>query len=341
MNHNLSRTLIETIVRKTISDIRESPRRSTRNLVDLALNFADGRFQSQFFASAQAMLQNDDSAYYSLIPDVVATTDPDKLVTFGLNIGYNSCTLGARKIRALEQQEQYSIPWSITLAVSGAEYPRKREAYRDLLRQGQALGIYTWMLHTLDNPGPFLALAAENPDCAFVVYCTPEEITDSLLDEAEGLQNLLFAVLHYEGAEGACRKLRSRRFLYAVWYTYDASDLDSILNGAFFRDPEQLHPAMTGFLAEPGCPEEVRQTVYQYLVKTRNSQQYPTVPWDIENDRRFVDSIISEDSCSAGFDPEGYLCTSQGRVEGASCNIFRQPLSAILKQAFPKTPRSA
>lgn len=340
MNHDLSRTLIETIVRKTIADIQESPKRSTRNLVDLALNFADGRFQSQFFASAQAMLQNEDSAYYSLIPDIAASTDPDRLVTFGLNIGYNSCTLGARTIRELEEREQYNIPWSITLAVSGTEYTRKKEAYRELLRQGQALGIYTWMLHILDNPGPFLELTAENPECGFVLYCSPEEITDSLLDEAEGQQNLLFAVLHCEGVEGACQKLRSRRFLYSVWHTYSESDVDSVLSGSFFRDPEKLHSAFTGFLAEPGCPEEVRQTVYQYLVKTRNNQQYPTVPWDIENDSRFIDSIISEDSCSAGFDPEGYLCTSQGRVEGASCNIFRQPLSAILKQAFPKTPRS-
>ena len=110
MNHDLSRTLIETIVRKTIADIQEAPKRSTRNLVDLALNFADGRFQSQFFASAQAMLQNEDSAYYTLIPDVVASTDTDRLVTFGLNIGYNSCTLGARRIRELSSGSNITFP---------------------------------------------------------------------------------------------------------------------------------------------------------------------------------------------------------------------------------------
>ena len=55
--------LIETIVRKAIRDIRDSPKRNTRNLVDMALNFSEGRFQSRFFETAQSMLQDENSAY--------------------------------------------------------------------------------------------------------------------------------------------------------------------------------------------------------------------------------------------------------------------------------------
>ena len=93
--------LIETIVRKAIRDIRDSPKRSTRNLIDMALNFSEGRFQSRFFETAQSMLRDENSAYYRLIPDMVVNVDTEKIIHFGINLGYNSCTAGAKKIGAL------------------------------------------------------------------------------------------------------------------------------------------------------------------------------------------------------------------------------------------------
>ena len=93
--------LIETIVRKAIRDIRDSPKRSTRNLIDMALNFSEGRFQSRFFEPAQSILRDENRAYYRLIPDMAVHVDTEKIIHFGINLGYNSCTAGAKKIGAL------------------------------------------------------------------------------------------------------------------------------------------------------------------------------------------------------------------------------------------------
>ena len=49
MANRASRILIETIVRKALKDIKKSPERSSRNLVDLALQFSEGKFQQDFF----------------------------------------------------------------------------------------------------------------------------------------------------------------------------------------------------------------------------------------------------------------------------------------------------
>lgn len=49
MENNMSRILIETTVRQTLKGIKENPKRSIRNLVDMALHFSQGRFQSHFF----------------------------------------------------------------------------------------------------------------------------------------------------------------------------------------------------------------------------------------------------------------------------------------------------
>lgn len=336
MNHDLPRSLIETLVRKTITEIQDEPKRSTRNLVDMALNFVDGRFQSHFFEVARTMLQNENSSYYRMIPDVAASVDTDKLVTCGLNLGYNSCTLGAKRIRELEKQGGFNIPWSITLTISGRDYSRQETAFRSVVEQGQALGIYTWMVHIPDGADTLLELAAANPDCAFVFYCEPEQITGPLLDGAESIRNLMFGVHHTEGVEDACRQLRARRLLYSVFYSYGESDVEDILSGEFLSDTETLHPIFTAFLAEPACSEATRQIVYRYVNQTRNSQQYATILWDIVNDSRFVDSVISEDSCLAGFDPEGYLYTFQSSLQKLNYNVFQQPLAAVFKQAFPK-----
>lgn len=95
MENSLSRILIETTVRQTLKGLQEDPKRSIRNLVDMALQFSEGRFQNRFFGTAQTMLKNEGSAYYALVQDAASHIETEHLVTFGMNLGYNSCTWGA------------------------------------------------------------------------------------------------------------------------------------------------------------------------------------------------------------------------------------------------------
>ena len=90
MENSLSRILIETTVRQTLKGLQEDPKRSIRNLVDMALQFSEGRFQNRFFETAQTMLKNEGSAYYALVQDATSHIETEHLVTFGMNLGYNS-----------------------------------------------------------------------------------------------------------------------------------------------------------------------------------------------------------------------------------------------------------
>ena len=81
-------------VKTALKDADESPERCTRNLVDMALHFSKGRFQQEFFEMARAMLNNDNSPYYPLIEDTLRHMDKEKLIEFGMNLGYNGCTQG-------------------------------------------------------------------------------------------------------------------------------------------------------------------------------------------------------------------------------------------------------
>lgn len=336
MKNTMSRILIETIVRKALKDAKDSPERSTRNLVDMALQFAQGKFQHRFFETAYKMLKKEESAFHKMIPDVVASIDQERLLGFGMNLGYNSCIAGAKIIRAIEKKEGFSIPWNLTLVMNGDDCLDRAEDYCAILEQGRLLGIYTWQIYACGQAQKIMPLIGKYPDCAFILYCAPNEITDALLDEAESLHNLMVAVAYTQGADEACQLLRQRRFLYSVYVPYGEADLPRIASGEVLSDTEILHPVFTGFLADAACPKAVQEQVYQYVKRTRTQQLYKTIPWDVVSDSRFVDSIISEDACQACFDGQGDFCTFREGLERRDCNIFRQPLHEILKQAFPK-----
>ena len=62
----MNRTLIETLARKTLKDMKDSPERSMRNFIDLGILFTGGRFKDEFLESVQAY-----SELYEKHPDWV------------------------------------------------------------------------------------------------------------------------------------------------------------------------------------------------------------------------------------------------------------------------------
>ena len=152
------------------SNIQESPERAVRNLVDLGLEFSNGRFQKQFLKTARRMLHNENSAYYSLVRNVISIVDLDILTTFGVNLGYNGCTKGAKRIREIEAEQGFNIPWSLSLSLNEEKLTADPSFYPDLLRQGVSLDIYTYILFTIGNPEKVISLIQREPDCAFIFF---------------------------------------------------------------------------------------------------------------------------------------------------------------------------
>ena len=142
----ITRTILDTIVDHAIRDIAKDPQRSLRKLVDMGQTFAKGPFQKHYIGAIQRMLENGGSPYYDLVQDTVRNTDRENLRTFGVNIGWQCWTLGARQIRDTEARENFDIPWCITLQLEGASPSARTDCLR-LLDEGRALGIYAYFLH--------------------------------------------------------------------------------------------------------------------------------------------------------------------------------------------------
>lgn len=297
MENSMSRLLIETTVRHTLKGLKEDPKRSVRNLVDMALHFSEGRFQSHFFQTAHTMLEHEESAYYALIEDAVSHIETEHLVTFGMNLGYNSCTWGAQRIRTNEQRLGSNIPWTVLFQMEDAQLSTHLPQYDRAIQEGEELGIYSWGLLSQSNPMQLFPLMEGHSDSAFFLFCRPEEITPSVVDEMVSLKHLMPVVQWDDGTDAACALLRDAQLPYSVYYPYTQQDLPFILNGELFCETQQLHPLFTILAARPGCPSHIQTLVHQAAVQARNGQTYETVPWELYSDIRTLDEVISDDAC--------------------------------------------
>ncbi|MCI6321406.1 MAG: hypothetical protein MR803_08645 [Clostridiales bacterium] len=328
MARDISRTLIETVVRKMLREAKDAPERSIRNLVDMALYFSNGRYQRNFFTVAQEMLRNEQSAYYPLLRDLLAHVDEERLLDFGMALGYQGFVRGAKTIRAAEAEFACHVPWFLTLHMDSGAYPGQRADYRRLLEQARTLGTHGCLLLTDGEPRELIDLAADFPDCFFLLACGGELVTAPLAEEAERVHNLVFAP-YGEQAEEACALLREKRFLYALSIRYGAAEAENIAGGEWYSWAENCHAPLTLLLPDRDCPAQAQERVYDSVLSQRRQQAYRTIPWEAVRDGRLVDSVLSGAPCTVTLDSRGFL-------EGTEENAFALGFPALLKRNFPR-----
>ena len=336
MENSMSRILIETTVRQTLKGLKENPKRSIRNLVDMSLHFSEGRFQSHFFQTARTMLEHEDSAYYSLVEHSTSHIETEHLVKFGMNLGYNSCTLGAQRIRKNEGQLGFNIPWTVLFQMDDLHCLDHLFQYDSTIDEGEQLGIYTWMLLSHTDPLALLPLVEHHPDSAFFLFCRPEDVTSAILDEIAPIKNLMLVVRWEDQADEVCAMLRDTQLPYSVYVPYSQNDLQAITSGELFSDTQQLHPLFTVLAARPDCPAHIQNVVHQATVEARNGQAYQTVPWELYHDIRKLDEIISDDACCVFFDGRGRLFAPDNSDSTSPGNLFEEGLTSLIQRAYPK-----
>lgn len=104
-----------------------------------------------FFETAHTMLENENSAYYDLIYNAINHIETEHLIKFGMNLGYNSFTWGAQHIRTNENVLGFNIPWVIFFQMDQPECLEHLNQYHEAIKEGEELGIYSWMLFTQAN----------------------------------------------------------------------------------------------------------------------------------------------------------------------------------------------
>ena len=328
--NTIARTLIQTMVRQKLNSIKSDPERSLRNLVDMGLSFAGTGAQQRFLQQAQLALQDESSAYYRIIYDAVLHVDTEHLIGFGMNLGYNSLTAGSRIIRRLESERGYDIPWCLTLVLNRRGFDDHEAAYADLIEQGKKMGIYTYLLMAQELPTGLLPLLQQQRDCAFLLFAAPGDLTEDVIDIIAQLKNVVPVIRYEDGTEEICSAMRQREMLYSVFLPYHREKAENLLTDGVMQDIEQLHSPLTCFVAYTSPENCTPSPLYQSIVSARNDLHLQTIPVELWEDLRFIDSVISpRSSHSVAFDAEGRLIRTDGSSD-SSLSFIEKPLEEIL-----------
>ena len=333
MTAKTSRIIIKTFVKTALKDADDSPERCTRNLIDMALHFSKGRFQQEFFEMARAMLNNENSPYYPLIEDTLRHMDKEKLIEFGMNLGYNGCTMGAHIVRKIKRTENINVPWLLFLNIAASDEELLTN-YQPIFDQGKELGIYVYFLYTDDDPIKLLPLIKKNPDCAIILMCRSASVTEDFAEAAETVNNMLIGVKYDDNTDSACLVLRDHRLLYSIYRMYKNEESEEILSGSYARFAEEMHCPFVAVLAGPDCSTSIKENIYKAVVGARVAQKYRTIPLDLIYDTERVGNIISPPSSVIGFKPDGAIYNLDNDGKPMTHNIFKESLRDILKESF-------
>lgn len=333
---DITKTIVELTVDKVLIDMETDVERSIRNLVDLGQNFSKGRFQKFFFEVAQKMLEDEESPYYLHAKNIISKVNHETLKTFGINLGYNGCTNGAKQIRENEKKYHVKIPWTIAFSMPNSHKISEYDIEK-IISQGEKLGIYVYLIFcTTSKIQQVVYLLKKFPECAFVIFLEGEFIKTQVIKELYGYHNFMISILA-EAKEfiKITDLLTENGFLYAVHSFYNNIKLETIITGEWIKSALKTSSTFAFLISENSCSLEVKNAVRNYVLGVREKQQYPIFLIEVTSDLSYINQIISEDSHSIGFNSDGQLYTSAGEIEGENNNLLKGSLLEILRKNMP------
>ncbi|MBS7220924.1 MAG: hypothetical protein KH033_06200 [Clostridiales bacterium] len=332
IKEKMVRAMLEPLVSKAIKDIKSDPERGLRNTVDLALNFPTGRFSKKLFQITQKMLSNENSAYYNLINKISADVNEENLKDFSMNIGYNSCTFGAKKLREKESEMGFAIPWSISLYSS--ELPNWSEYVDKIIDQGNDFGIYLYPIFgSMAFDLKMIDIYKKHNDCAFVLLVDADDVCSADLNNIDNINNILISISGDDNSSvlKASDKLRKYGRLYSYHLYYSEKNAEKILEDGFLKSLEQYTNSFVFYIPDIDCDINIADIIKTNVIQIRNEQHYAFVLMDLRNDLYIIDGIISGGAYSIGFKSDGTVLTRVGIVDDKRCDIKTNPLSDVLK----------
>lgn len=269
--NRLSRTLVESYVRKQIRGLKSSPEKGITKLSDMAESLANERIKQSILKLLEEMLANKEGGSYRLLCHVLSTVNTEHLVTLGMNIGYNSLYAGNHSgITSLE--------------IDGLHYESNVPQYKKQITSGKKSGSYIWLLFMQKNVWKLIPLIQKEKDCAFLIFCPASCLTDKFLDAAKSLKNLMLCIEYSSTSSELFQKLQKRKLPYSVFVRCSNTDTNirqTDLNSLLGRI-SKYYPVFTFFITEDAT-EQYTNEMSEFIKKNLAPLNYPTIPVDINN----------------------------------------------------------
>ncbi len=292
--------MIGLLVKKGIEDIKNSPQRGIRNLLEMAELFTNNQAQKSFLQTVLTQLRSEKSAYYPLIEQLVRNTDTETLSNIGINLGYRSLSYGADIIRGLRQSGGFHVPWCLEIETGTGEI-LPPVAIDGLVGQGMPLGIYCYLIKTgreYPQLHELIKLLSSRSECTFVLLLSATAVSDPLCADILASKNTAAIIDLERGSEtqlaSAAKMLSGSGCLCGGYVAFAESEgrtpVSELLEKTrrlglpiFINVAEKIH--------HPRVAEDVN--VNCEFVNLRKNLKIPVFPIDLYADIARVDRHIS------------------------------------------------
>jgi hypothetical protein len=328
--NELRRAIVRSAVQKGLGEIRQDPKRGIRKLVDLGSHFSRGRFQKRIFAVMQNELVNPSSAYYALATRLISSVKQENLEQFGMNVGYNSWTHGAAVIRQYEAAHGYNVPWCLVLDLTrGLGFDLD-----DLMRQGEKLGIYSYMIFAGDcqRTSALFPIFAKHGDSAVFLLLPDAQLPQVNLENVRNVMALL--PCSDERTPESAQELHARMCLYGLWARYDGERAPHVLDGSLERLAVALGAPAVFVVPGPEADGETLEAVREYARRSREKKTEAAFLVDFFSAIEEIDRVISVEACMLGIASDGTIFTAQGPNDKIDINHIS--LEDVLLCAMPR-----
>ncbi len=331
-NRNFTRVLIETVVDRGIRDVTDDPKRSLRRLADMGKQFSEGRFQKASFGHITNLLKNDDSPYYGMLENFLATVDHKAIKTFGLNMGYDSWTYGARLIRHESEERGYMLPWVIQIHYNPEGGGRlKIKDINAIIERLSPLGVNTYVIikeHGIPDDPELVNMIQCHPECAFFLFINDAKIAPEQAEIIKNIGNAVISVnIAIQDALSTCQMLRKIKALYVIHYQYSADEVESF-SDVDYIDKWLSYGSAFIFLIQKDSDKGLAG---RFARNSRMQQEYPILVWDVYSDIRLVNEMISDT-------PFIFELSSDGDIiypTETSINIIGNDIISALEKTAP------
>ena len=338
--NEITRAIIDATLDRGLREIEEDPKRSIRKLADMGKQFSKGRYVQDLYTLFQELLRNDDSPYYTAIEHLLRNTERKALKDFGINIGYNSLTYGAKLIRGQEKKRDYQIPWTLILRMN-SRLPDSIDAseLKLLISQGIEMGIYTYIIRCRGDLPDLTALTElfrRYSRCSFLFFLPDKSLSPEHLALLKPCTNLM-TMLAAGGSwtDSAVRGLRRQKSLYGIYAYYEDADGDSWTHKNRCQDFVSYESSFVLMVPTDHCSSGYREEVDRYIRKARLQQLHPFVLLSLYSDVFQIDRSISNEPCYFELMEDGTIHTQNGYIRDYHRT---SSLERLFTLALPRNP---
>ena len=276
---DVTRSVIRLELVRAFRGMESNPKRTLRKLADLGKVCARGSVQKEIFGIFQQCLRY-----------------KENLTTFGMNLGYNSWTDGAKKIRAKRDNEGILTSWIQILDLSKSEWTAENlNAFIDFWKT-YGVCTYAFLPSASFSENTFLPeVFQKQDDCAFLWFLSDLDSFCINMDDYKDVQNVMPIFKMEALMESEIHQILSaHKKLYGVYQLYNEQNIRECISRKSLGLLSSLGTPFLFFLSEDR-KSDTSSVASRFAVDTRMKQAYPFLAVDFYSDITRINEIISGD----------------------------------------------